>query len=121
MHKLQWNFNPNTNIFEKENAFENICNMSVILFMMTSSNGNIFHVSGPLCVGIHRSPVNSPHKASDAELWWVFLSAPLINGWVNNSEAGDLRYRRAHYDVTVMFQPQCVDEGDKKDKKHKSW
>ena len=25
--------------------------------------------------GIHRSSVNSPHKASDAELWF-FLSAP---------------------------------------------
>ena len=25
-----------------------------------------------------------------------------INGWVNNSEAGDLRRHRAHYDVTVM-------------------
>ena len=30
-------------------------------YMMTSSNGNIFRVTG-------RSPVNSPHKASDAEL-----------------------------------------------------
>ena len=26
------------------------------------------------------------------------------NGWVNNREAGDLRCRRAHYDVTVMQQ-----------------
>ena len=25
-----------------------------------------------------------------------------INGWVNNSEAGDLRRHRGHYDVTVM-------------------
>ena len=24
----------------------------------------------PFVRGIHRSPVNSPHKASDAELWW---------------------------------------------------
>ena len=30
--------------------------------MMTSSNGNIFRVTGPLCGGIHRSPVNSHHK-----------------------------------------------------------
>ena len=37
-------------------------------FMMTSSNGNIFRVTGPLCSaslaivrGIHRWPVNSPH------------------------------------------------------------
>ena len=26
--------------------------------------------------GIHRSPVNYPHKASDAELWRFLLSAP---------------------------------------------
>ena len=26
-----------------------------------------------------------------------------INGWVNNREAGDLRRRRAHYDVIVMW------------------
>ena len=33
-----------------------------IVFMMTSSNGNIFRITGPLCVrGIYRSPVNSPH------------------------------------------------------------
>ena len=25
------------------------------------------------------------------------------NGWVNNPVAGDLRHRRAHYDVTVMW------------------
>ena len=36
--------------------------------IMTSSNGNIFRVTGPLCEdftgvrGIHRSPVNSPQK-----------------------------------------------------------
>ena len=32
------------------------------LFMMTSSNENIFRVTGPFVRGIHRSPVNSPHK-----------------------------------------------------------
>ena len=26
-----------------------------------------------------------------------------INGWVNNREAGDLRRRRGHYDVIVMY------------------
>ena len=42
-------------------------------------------------------------KASDAELWCFLWSAPWINGWVNNREAGDLRRHRAHYDVIVMF------------------
>ena len=30
----------------------------------------------PFVRGIHRPPVNSPHKASDAELWCFFWSAP---------------------------------------------
>ena len=30
------------------------------------------------------------------------LTCARINGWVNNREAGDLRRRRAHYDVIVM-------------------
>ena len=37
--------------------------------------------------GIHRSP----------DSW--------TNGWANNRDAGDLRRRRAHYDVTVMTPP----------------
>ena len=61
--------------------------------------------------GIHRSPVNSPHKTRVAELWCFLWSA--INGWINNSEAGDLRRHRAHYDVTITsgfmpyFQASC--------------
>ena len=56
----------------------------------------------PFVRGIHRSPVNSPHKGQ----WRGALMFPLIcvwiNGWVNNREAGDLRRYRAHYDVIVM-------------------
>ena len=55
-----------------------------------------------ICGGIHRSPVNSPHKSQ----WRGDLTFSLIcarmNGWVTNREAGDLRGQRAHYDVTVM-------------------
>ena len=60
----------------------------------------------PFVWRIHRSPVNSPQKASDAELWYFLWSAPWINGWVNNREAGDLRRHRAHYDVIVV---DCVE------------
>ena len=56
----------------------------------------------PFVRGIHRSPVNSTHKASHAELWCFLWYAPWINGWVNNREPGDLRRHRAHYDVIVM-------------------
>ena len=56
----------------------------------------------PFVRGIHRSPMNSPHKGH----WRGALMFPLIcdwiNSWVNNCEAGDLRRHRAHYDVTAM-------------------
>ena len=55
----------------------------------------------PFVRGIHRSPVNSPHKGQ----WHraLMFSTPWINGWVNNREAGDLRRHRPHYDVIVMM------------------
>ena len=69
---------------------------------MTSSNGNIFRVTGHLC-GEFTGPRWIPRtKASDAELWCLLLMCVWINGWVNNREAGDLRRYRAHYDVIVM-------------------
>ena len=70
--------------------------------MMTSSNGNIFHVTGPLCGEFTGHRWIPRTKASDAELWCFLWSAPWINGWVNNHKAGDLRCHRAHYDVIVM-------------------
>ena len=57
----------------------------------------------PFVRGIHRSPVNSPHKASDAELRCFLWPTPAWNSsWVNNGDARDLRRHRTHYDVTVM-------------------
>ena len=76
--------------------------------MMTSSNGNIFRVTGPLC-GEFTGPRWIPlTKASDAELWCFLWSAPWINGWVNNREAGDLKRHRDHYDVIEMMQTSAV-------------
>ena len=46
-------------------------------------------------------------KASDAELGCFLSSAPWINDWVNNREAGDLRRHRAHHDVIVMLINLC--------------
>ena len=61
----------------------------------------------PYVRGIHRSPVNSPHKGQ----WRGALMFPLIctriNGWANNREAGDLRHHHGHYDVTVMELAHC--------------
>ena len=56
--------------------------------------------------GIHRSPVNSPHKFQWRGALMFYLICARINGWVNNREAGDLRWHRADYDITVMT--QCI-------------
>ena len=81
-----------------------------ISFMITSSNGNIVRVTGSLCgkfTGHRWIPLT---KASDAELWCFLWSAPWINIWVNNREAGDLRCHHAHHDVIIMSHhfPSCV-------------
>ena len=56
----------------------------------------------PLVQGIHRSPVNSPHKGQwRRALMFSFICA-WINGWVNNRETGDLRRHRTYCDFTVM-------------------
>ena len=56
--------------------------------------------------GIHRSPVNSPHKGQWRGALMLSLICARINGWVNSREAGDLRRHRTHYDVIVMpFKP----------------
>ena len=57
----------------------------------------------PFVRGIHRSPVDSPHKgqwrgALMFSLIWVW-----INGWVNSPDAGDLRRHCAHCDVIVIL------------------
>ena len=57
----------------------------------------------PFVRGIHRSPVNSPHKG----LWRGALMFSLICAWTNsganNGDAGDLRHHHAHYDVVAMI------------------
>ena len=63
---------------------------------MTSSNGNIFRVTGPLC-GEFTGPGEFPTQRP------VILICVWINGWVNKREAGDLRCHRGHYDVIVMY------------------
>ena len=70
------------------------CNAE-IKAMTTSSNGSIVRVTCLLC--------GEFTKANDAELWCFSWSAPWINGWVNNREAGDLGIHCAHNGVIVMF------------------
>ena len=56
----------------------------------------------PFVQGIHRSPVNSPHKGQWRGALMFTLICARINGWANSREAGDLRRYRPHYDVIVM-------------------
>ena len=62
----------------------------------------------PFVRGIHRGPVNSPHKGQWRGALTFSLISARINGWVNNGEAGDLIRHRAHYDVTVMKDWYCI-------------
>ena len=57
----------------------------------------------PFVRGIHRSPVNSPHKGQWRGALMFSLIYVWINDWVNNREAGDLRRYRVQYDVIVMI------------------
>ena len=89
---------------------EQVCFMEILLIeflSMASLHDDVikwkhFPRYWPLVRGIHRSPVNSPHKGQ----WRGALVFSLICVWissrVNNREAGDLRRYRAHYDINVM-------------------
>ena len=55
----------------------------------------------PFVRGIHRSPVNIPHKGQWRRALMFSLNYARISGWVNNR--GDLRRHRAHYDVTFII------------------
>ena len=70
-------------------------------YMMTSSNGNIFRVTGPLC-GEFTGPGEFPTQRPVTRSFDVFLICVWINDWINNREPGDLRRYRAHSDVIVM-------------------
>ena len=61
--------------------------VQISMYMMTSSNGNIFRVTGPLCgefTGDRGIPLT---KVSDVE----------------HGKAGNMRRHRAHYDFIVVF------------------
>ena len=53
--------------------------------------------------GIHRSPVNSPHKGQWRGALMFSLICVWINDWINNREAGDLRRHRGHYECNVFL------------------
>ena len=58
----------------------------------------IFSVLLDFCAGIHRSPVNLPHKGQ----WHGALMLSFICAWPNGWDTGVIRRHRAHCDVIVM-------------------
>ena len=58
----------------------------------------------PFVQGIHRSPVNSPHKGQWRRTLMFSLICAWINSWVNSHEVGNLRRHRSHCDAIVMCQ-----------------
>ena len=56
----------------------------------------------PFARGIHRSPVNHPHKGQWRGALVFSVICAWMDAWVNKRAAGDLRRHRAHYDVIVM-------------------
>ena len=69
--------------------------------IMTSTNGGIFSHYRPFVRGIHRWPVNFPHRGQWRGTLLFSLICAWTNDWVNTRDAGDLRRHRSHYDVTV--------------------
>ena len=77
-------------------------NFVILVYMMISSNGNIAALLA-LCEGDSKGHRYIPlTKASDADLWYLFISA-WTNDWANDQDVGDLRRNRAHYDATVVI------------------
>ena len=69
----------------------------------------------PFVRGIHRSPMNSPHKGQWRGALIFSLICAWINGQENNRETDDLRHHRAHYDVIVMRRSVLITDISKYD------
>ena len=97
--KFRWDL---TQIIEKY-IIDRICFISIRKFHDDVIKWKHFPRYWPFVWGIHRWPVNSPHKGQWRGALTFSLICAWINGSVNNGEAGDLRRYRSHYDAPVMF------------------
>ena len=73
------------------------------VLMMTSSNGNIFRVTGPLCGEFTGQNGEFPSQRPVTRSFDVFFDLYLNKQLSKKPEAGDLRRHRAHYDIIVML------------------
>ena len=67
-----------------------------------------FSASLAICEGIHRSPVNSPHKGQWRGSVIFSLICARTNVWTNHWDTSVLRRHRVHYDVTVMLHTKSL-------------
>ena len=129
MHRYKWLFSvvrPQPGTFSDQRIVESeirstLCDRHVVLLhsginILSSWIESLCHVFHddvskwkhvlrywPFVREIHRSPVNSPHKGQWRGALMFSLICALINDWVNNHEAGDLRRHRAHYDDIAVL------------------
>ena len=86
-------------------------NRDVMTFVVYTNHDDVtewkhFPRYWPFVRGIHRSPVNSPHKGQWCGALMHSLICAWINGWVNNREPGDLRrplWRHSNSPVDSMI------------------
>ena len=69
---------------------------------MTSSNGNIFRVTG-LCAGNSLETSEFPAQRPVTRSFDVFFDLRWTNSWVNTCDVDDKRRHRTLCDVTVMY------------------
>ena len=79
---------------------------------MTSSNGNIFSVTGPLwgeSTGDRHPPVTSEFLSQRLvkQSFDFSLICAWTNDWANNRDTGDLTCHHDHYDITAMRKLWC--------------
>ena len=102
-YQMKWWLRPPK---QASRAWISIHNPRFLLLLPRSYDGVIkwkhFPRNWTFVRGIHRSPVNSPHKGQWRGALMFSLTCDWINDWVNNREAGDFRRYRAHYDVILM-------------------
>ena len=99
---LQLISNTNTMIYLALNSTGPLTGTIKLFVHVNVIKWKLFPRYWPFVWGIHRSPVNSPHKGQWRGALMFSLICAWINSRVNNREAGDLRHHRAHYDVVVM-------------------
>ena len=71
-------------------------------YTMTSSNGTIFNVTGPLC-GEFTGPGEIPTQRPVMQSFEVFFDLRLNKRLSKQPWNRDLRRHRGHYDVNVMY------------------